>query len=298
MLPMAEDAVLTKHLDRILFPTDFSEASRLMALQVRELAVQFHSEIAVLHSFNAVRDCDLADRLDVSGNFPTPPVPYMPEFARLRDREQEDLQHFAISQFPDVRCSAMMEDGDPATVICKVAERDDTDLIMMATKGLGTFRRVLLGSVTAKVLHDATCAVFASAHECDTASPRRVGYRAVLCAIELNDEAEKILRTARSFAQIWDASLSVIHMAHRQHVIVPSDHATDAQFDAFLRRVGVTAPSHLLNAEVAEGIRRAATEQAADLVIVGRGRDRGKISRLWSNLYEIVRESPCPVLSL
>jgi hypothetical protein len=36
----------------------------------------------------------------------------------------------------------------------------------------------------------------------------------------------------------------------------------------------------------------------ADLVVVGRGNIQGTLSRVWSHLYSIVRDSPCPVLSI
>jgi len=36
----------------------------------------------------------------------------------------------------------------------------------------------------------------------------------------------------------------------------------------------------------------------ADLLVVGRGHDQGAIGRIWSRLYAIVRDSPCPVLSI
>ena len=36
----------------------------------------------------------------------------------------------------------------------------------------------------------------------------------------------------------------------------------------------------------------------ADLIVTGRGEAQGAISRLWSRLYPLIRESPCPVLSV
>lgn len=54
----------------------------------------------------------------------------------------------------------------------------------------------------------------------------------------------------------------------------------------------------VLDAELPEGIRRVAVEEKADLVVVGRGHQSGNFSRIWSNLYTIIRESPCPVLSV
>ncbi|MGA8595805.1 MAG: universal stress protein [Bryobacteraceae bacterium] len=44
--------------------------------------------------------------------------------------------------------------GDPAAAIVKCAQAEQVDLIMMPTHGYGPYRKFLLGSVTAKVLHD------------------------------------------------------------------------------------------------------------------------------------------------
>jgi nucleotide-binding universal stress UspA family protein len=46
------------------------------------------------------------------------------------------------------------------------------------------------------------------------------------------------------------------------------------------------------------GVRLEATRVKADLIITGRGRNQTRQDRLWSNLYEIAREAPCPVLSI
>jgi nucleotide-binding universal stress UspA family protein len=54
----------------------------------------------------------------------------------------------------------------------------------------------------------------------------------------------------------------------------------------------------ILNADILEGIRDTAIEEKADLLIVGRGHETGNLSRMWSHLYTIIRESPCPVLSV
>ena len=41
-----------------------------------------------------------------------------------------------------------------------------------------------------------------------------------------------------------------------------------------------------------------APQNHADLVIVGRGRSQGLLSGLWSRLYSLIQEAPCPVISI
>jgi len=50
--------------------------------------------------------------------------------------------------------------------------------------------------------------------------------------------------------------------------------------------------------DVAEGIRDLALRNRADLVVIGRGAIRTGLGRLYAHSYDIIRESPCPVLSV
>lgn len=66
----------------------------------------------------------------------------------------------AWRQFPDqerVACQTFM--GNPAEVICREAAFGKCDLIVLGSEGHGLVSSVLLGSVSAKVLHHAPCSV-------------------------------------------------------------------------------------------------------------------------------------------
>jgi nucleotide-binding universal stress UspA family protein len=49
--------------------------------------------------------------------------------------------------------------GDPAEEILKLADETGADLIVVGARGLGTIKRLLLGSVSETVLRDARCPV-------------------------------------------------------------------------------------------------------------------------------------------
>lgn len=74
------------------------------------------------------------------------------------------------------------ESGDPALKITQFAHTNGVDLIMMPTHGYGLFRSMLIGSVTAKVLHDARCPVWTATHA-EKQQGRDVP-RTILCAID------------------------------------------------------------------------------------------------------------------
>ena len=282
---------------KILFPTDFSEASRALTPQVREMAIRCGAEVTVLHSFDVVQGYTLEAEIDPSGERPEVPIPYVPEIAGKQEEELERLEGFAREWLPDVTRRVVMEDGDPGAVIRAMAEREGSDLIMMATRGRGTLQRLLLGSVTATVLHAVNCAVLTSSQENGSDARPHANYRQMLCAVELNSEAESILRAAAALAELFAASLSIVHVA-RSHPGAEAE-AEEKQIGALLDRLGMGVPVHVLRADVPAGIAGMAAQERADLVIVGRGQDRaGGLSRLRSDLYGIIREAPCPVLSV
>ncbi len=289
---------------RILFPVDFSEATLAMVPYVTEMAQRFRATVTVLNAFNLIPDYLAEPRLEDTFESEPTPIPYTPDLQALRKQRQERLEEFSQKQFPGVSQMARLEDGDPAAVIERVARRENTDLIMMPSRGLGRFRRLLFGSVTAKVLHDVSCPVFTSAHEPEPvlASPR--GYRSIICAVELNADADAVLEAAGLFAQAHGAKICLLNI-ESSFVGVGGEscaqslrHAYERAVNASGREIDVDAIVRVLDAEIPEGIRRTAMEEKADLVVVGRGHQKGNLSRMWAHLNAIIRESPCPVLSV
>ena len=47
--------------------------------------------------------------------------------------------------------------GPPGQVLCEVAEAEHAQLIVVGTRGYGTIRRTILGSVSDYVIHHAHC---------------------------------------------------------------------------------------------------------------------------------------------
>jgi len=282
---------------KILFPVDFSAATVAMVPHVAEVAQRFSGTVIVLNAFNLIHNYSIAALLEGSSDSEPVSVPYTDAMRELRTQRQKRLEEFCASHFSHIHHLARLEDGDPAMVIERVAERENTGLIMMPTKGFGRFRRLLLGSVTAKVLHDVGCPVMTGAHLSDSEFAPAAGYHSILCAVELNPEARAVLKAAGSLAQVYGAKLCLLHIerSRERGEAVSAQSITQAFKDASGSDMAVDTT--VLHTGVAEGIRHVALESSADLVVVGRGRQTG-LSRVRSHLYAILAESPCPVLSV
>jgi nucleotide-binding universal stress UspA family protein len=60
---------------------------------------------------------------------------------------------------PTLKVSSEIIQGPPGQVIVEAAERWGADLIIMGSRGLGAWNRLLLGSVSSAVVHHAKCSV-------------------------------------------------------------------------------------------------------------------------------------------
>src|SRR5262249_27797018 len=79
--------------------------------------------------------------------------------------------------------------------------------------GLGHFRRLLLGSTTAKVLHDLDCPVWTSVHAEEAPELEDIACRKILCAVALDDQNNCPLAWAAHLAGEYQAELGIVHAA-------------------------------------------------------------------------------------
>jgi nucleotide-binding universal stress UspA family protein len=214
----------------------------------------------------------------------------------------------AASTEPSVEIAKVVAEGDPAPVIVSWAAENGVDLIMMGTHGHGAFRNLLLGSVTAKVLHDTACAVWTAAHEAKPALESNPSYTKMLCATSAGLEDEDLIRGATALAREYGAELRLVHAVPAP--ASPIERGMDAEFHQYLadafrkdiaklqQRAGTNLPVCIEAGGVSEVVRDVALEHKSDLILIGRGTLHDTLGRLRTNTYAIIRDAPCPVISL
>jgi nucleotide-binding universal stress UspA family protein len=291
---------------KILFPVDYSESCRAIVPYVKETVQHFSAQLTVTHAYAPQPSLAFSSAEGVlvySELAGTAPV----SRDEIRLQEEQRLREFAAQAFPGQHVDAIVQEGEPGSVIHHVIQHEGADLVMMPTRGLGPLRRFLLGSVTAKVLHDVTVPVWTGAGSALTDHHPAAAYNSIVCALNDSDEAEAVLRAAAALAHSYRARLSLVR------VVETPPPASEIDFtpyrkelmdsaDVWVRelkdQLGIDASHCVIDSQVAEGVHQEAVRLKADLIVVGRGHAQGTFSRLWSRLYQIVRESPCPVLSI
>jgi nucleotide-binding universal stress UspA family protein len=283
---------------KILFPIDMSESSTATAPFVAAMAKKYNAEITLLHVLEMP-----------SGLIPDwygGAVPVIDTTA-IWQAETEAAQTYLMDGFEGLKVHRVVVEGDAAQAIDEYARENGTDLIMMPTHGYGLFRTLLLGSVTAKVLHDTPCPVWTGVHveDAPAVSPE---FATIMCAVDGTEDSVATMRFAYRLAHDNQSRLFLTH------AIPGAEVAPEKYFDADLRayleqdarktisqlqeQAGVAAPLCLGAGEVSHVVRDSALGHSADLVVIGRGRATRTLGRLRSNVYSIIRDAPCPVISV
>ncbi len=277
----------------IVFPVDLSERSRSTAPFVSAMARRFGAEVTLISVAPFLPYCAAVE----------PGMATMLDYDQMKSDLQMMLDGVLIEEFKDVSVRRIAEVGTPAEIITRLAHDEKTDLIMMPTHGYGPFRRLLLGSVTAKVLHDAHCPVWTTAHSEEPLTSQHVNCRNVMCAVDGGEQSLSLIKWAAKFSERTGASLRVVHVTGRSE---PWEEAlaktlreeARERIQGLLDSADIAAPLCVASGSVDELVRCEALRHSADLIVVGRGILQGSLGRLRTNVYGIIRQSPCPVLSI
>ena len=134
---------------RILVPTDGSGTAFKAVGEAIQLAEATGAELTLLMVVDYNKNVAAFEQVSLSGYVPA-------ELKIAAFQFLADLMHVIPRH---VRAHTRVEVGDPAETVLDIAEEEESDLIVMGSRGFGTFRRLLMGSVSSQVLAQAHCPV-------------------------------------------------------------------------------------------------------------------------------------------
>lgn len=300
---------------RILCPIDFSDFSKRALDHAVAIAKWYDSAVTLLH---VRRIAPVAAYAPGSG---------MPPYVALTPADREavlaSLRRFAASEAgADLPMDYEIVEGHTATEILARADTLPADLLVLGTHGRSGFERLVLGSVTEKVLRKATCPVLSVPKGTPDVVPATpVLFKRILCAIDFSDCSMHALNYALSLAQEADAHLTIVNVlelppdipreVHENVVAGPRnlrEYFAAAEEDRRARLKDAIPESVraycVVNTVLATGkpyreILRVAAEEKSDLIAIGiHGRSRADVFFYGSTTEHVVREASCPVLTL
>lgn len=307
-------------INRILCPVDFSEFSEHALAHAVQLARWYGSTLTVFHVYPP----PFAPPPVVFGGLPGPVSPGVgvPWISASPERTHQDVLEYvktwASSHTAGLSVEVDARPGPAAVSILEEAAEKQSDLVVLGTHGHGGFDRLVLGSVTEKVLRKAPCPVL-TVPPAVASPPRDVVtlFKRILCPLDFSDASLRALDYALSLAREADADLILMHAieslpesANWKMSSTPAvvEYLRLYEHDA-LERLRTAIPDDarawcrphplLVSGRAHAEILRIAREREIHLIVMG-VHGRNAVERLFfgSTTNHVVRAAACPVLSV
>jgi nucleotide-binding universal stress UspA family protein len=188
-------------IDRILCPTDFSEFSTAAVAYAAALAATYGATLKLLH---------------VATPFPiVAPYSNLPGTAHIydihRDQAAEGLAAEAVRlRGEGVAVDTELREGHVVREVIAAADAFAADLVVLGTHGRGGFERLVLGSVTEKVLRQASCAVLTVPLAAIGQATAPIRWARILCAHDGSAASQAGVAYAVSLAERTKARLTLL----------------------------------------------------------------------------------------
>lgn len=209
--------------------------------------------------------------------------------------------------------------GRPAEEITRLAADNKVDLVIAATHGRSGLKRLLLGSVTARLMQTLPCPLLivnSPSPEPAGVQPTAFRLKRILVGCDFSSNAALAFENALSLAQEFEAELHLVHVIeppiYKDLQALPA--AADGEWrenlhERLKKRLDGMLPEDacnwcapritLLEGLPDEEITRYALSRQVDLIVLGT-RGQGMMEKIFvgSTTERVARRAPCPVLSV
>ena len=297
----------------VLCPIDFSEISARGLTYAAAVARWYDAHLEVLHVVPVSDRGGPRRELDASSGEP------------VREQLIAEIERaIAAAGARELKARPTLQAGRAHEIIACRARDLPADLLVMGTHGRSGFNRVLLGSVTEKVLRQVTCPVLTVPPAAPQRTAGPVAFKRILCAIDYSPSALKALQYALDLGRQAGGCMTVLHAleySNPEEDFEPSpfDPCRQALVNSRRRRQALIDYAHRqLHALIAQepttwceieelvavdraykAILHHALEVKADLIVMGAQGTAGVELMLYgSNTQHVLRAASCPVLTV
>ena len=290
-------------LKNIISATDFSETSNLAVSYGQRLAKEFSAKLFLCHVLSVP-----------TGYGEALPDPFIQQ-SRMMDQATERFSRWMEGQ--SVNWEVLVSIGGASEEITRFAEEKKVDLAICATHGRSGLKRLILGSVTERLMRSLTCPVLVvrpQAGDLSLSPSGEVKFRRILVGCDFSPDSDLAFQYALSLAQEYLSELHVIHVIEPpiyKHMLnatkiegVRQD--LRAQLKEKLSDM-IPQDAHnwckpvtvLLAGQPYDELTKYAVVNEMDLIVLGlRGRSLMETLLMGSTTDRVIRQAPCPVLSV
>jgi nucleotide-binding universal stress UspA family protein len=280
----------------ILFPTDFSPAAAHAIPYVKRLAKHYDANVVALH----VRP--------PSVNPMTQPMSW-PDGETAR-KQNEELRNELLDTFAGIHTTALVEEGDIQSQLRDSIQKNNTDLVVIGTRGRTGLGKVLMGSVAEEIFRTVTCPVLTVGPKSDSSRGAVGEIREILYATDFASISPAAAAYAVSLAQEYQARLILVHVIPEPKAgdLVSASEVATAAHELLRKLVPEEAlawckPEYFVErGNPAERILELARLRESNLIVLGVKPEEGVPGAAThlpiATAHKVVSQAPCPVLTV
>ncbi|HVA94208.1 MAG TPA: universal stress protein [Candidatus Dormibacteraeota bacterium] len=276
-------------MENILFATDFSRHSNQALPFVLSIARKYGSTVSAVHV------------IPPSG---LPPTMEVRAIAAQALREADEGMKAVSSRLQGIPHTLVVRKGDVGEELSAVVEQNGIDLIIVGTHGRAGASKLLMGSVSERIVRQSSCPVLTVGPNVSEEPEGVADIHTILYPTDFSSESMAALPYAVSLAQENQARLYLLH-------VMPASQA-DSFDDALGVRLRALVPPeaklwcepkvYVESGDAAEKILELAEELAVDLIVLGTKHvSRFAATRThlgMATAYRVMIQALCPVLSV
>lgn len=234
----------------------------------------------------------------------------MPEIMKKQAVAGRDLCYQArevISSEYGIEIEALVCEGEPPDVILEAARGKNADLIALGTYGRKGLKRLIMGSVTARVIVNSPCDVLVVKKPCSECTGE---YDSLLIPVDGSEFSKKALIRACALSGIDNAFTTVLYVIPRYEEMIDffktdsirkklrgeAEKIVKAAKDIAAEH-GITAKTMIEEGRAADRIEEVAERLETDLIVMGSYGWKGVNRAIMGSATErVIINAPCPVL--
>ena len=303
---MKQSTPATLQIRNVLVPIDFSAPSLEAIEAALPLIKHFGADLHLVHVFEPDYPASSMVAIPLV-------VPEMEVGERVRRRLRDVTEDYSV---PLRRENIRAIKGRPFEEICRLAQKVDIDLIVIATRGKTGLRHLVLGSTAERVVRYSPCPVLVVRGSDSKKKPARqlATFRKILVPVDFSDCSTTGLDYAKALAREFKAKLILFHSIALQYYVATDvyarydfpllreqvDKATQQQMRDLVQEGnwnGIEVETSLQIGHAGQQICAEASDRKADLIAIStHGRTGLEHILLGSTAEYVVRHASCPVL--
>ena len=292
---------------KILCATDFSDFSNHTVSYGVALAKEFEAGLIICHVI------DLSS-VAIYGEFQLDPIGQQ---NRIMEDANAQLEELTGDQ--PVAWEPLITVGKPADEISRAVEEKGIDLVITATRGRSGFKRLILGSITERLMRTLTCpllVVHIPEREFANSPQPEIELKKILVGCDFSQDSGQAFDHGLSLAQEFQAELHLAHVIEPPfqpnllaETITVTGEVPQNQQNFLIQKLKDMVPEDaanwctpqisILEGQPYEELVKYADTRDIDIIVLGvRGHGLVKTLFLGSTTDRVIRNSPCPVLSV